>query len=198
MKIAIFGTVGAGKSSVSEALSKILNHKLFKEPLEENPYFKDFYNDMKGYAFKMQVYMLTTRIEQLFNTVDLNNTVFDRTIIEDPVFVKVSHLLGIMNDTDYQTYNRFYENVIYPILKEKLNLDVIVYLKVSTSKAIERINSRGRKSEVETPHDYWEKLNEQYEILYNNLKKDYKFIVVDGNNDDFNSKMDYILQELKK
>lgn len=52
MKIAVFGTVGAGKTKVSEELCKQLNYNLFKEPLEENPYFKDFYQDMEGFAFK--------------------------------------------------------------------------------------------------------------------------------------------------
>lgn len=53
MKIAVFGTVGAGKK-VSEELCKQLNYNLFKEPLEEKPYFKDFYQDMEEFAFKMQ------------------------------------------------------------------------------------------------------------------------------------------------
>ncbi|WP_374696125.1 deoxynucleoside kinase [Spiroplasma endosymbiont of Polydrusus formosus] len=196
MKIAVFGTVGAGKTKVSDELCKKLNYDLFKEPLEENPYFNDFYQDMARFAFKMQIYMLTTRIEQYFNIDNYDNTIFDRTILEDPVFVRVSHLLNIMNETDFKVYNRFFQNVIVPILKKKLGFDVIIYLKVSTTKAVERINKRGRQLELETPYHYWEKLNEQYEVLYYELKKDYKFIVVDADNDDFYEKINVIMQNL--
>ncbi len=196
MKIAVFGTVGAGKTKVSEALCQQLNYNLFKEPLEENPYFNDFYQDMKGFAFKMQIYMLTTRIEQFFEIDNLADTVFDRTILEDPVFVRVSHLLEIMNDVDFKVYNRFFQNVITPILKQKLGFDVIIYLKVSTAKAVERINKRGRILELETPYHYWKKLNEQYEVLYDELKDDYHFIVVDADNDNFVEKMTFIMQKL--
>lgn len=196
MKIAVFGTVGAGKTKVSETLCQQLNYNLFKEPLEENPYFNDFYQDMKGFAFKMQIYMLTTRIEQFFEIDNLEDTVFDRTILEDPVFVRVSHLLEIMNDVDFKVYNRFFQNVITPILKQKLWFNVIIYLKVSTPKAVERINTRGRVLELETPYHYWEKLNEQYEVLYHELKDDYHFIVVDADNDNFAEKMTFIMQKL--
>ncbi|WP_425378685.1 deoxynucleoside kinase [Spiroplasma endosymbiont of Polydrusus pterygomalis] len=196
MKIAVFGTVGAGKTKVSDELCQQLNYDLFKEPLEENPYFNDFYQDMAGFAFKMQIYMLTTRIEQYFNIDNYDNTIFDRTILEDPVFVRVSHLLNIMNETDFKVYNRFFQNVIIPILKQKLGFDVIIYLKVSTAKAVERIKQRGRQLELETPYHYWEKLNEQYEVLYHELKKDYKFIVVDADNDDFSEKINVIMQNL--
>ncbi len=196
MKIAVFGTVGAGKTKVSEELCKQLNYNLFKEPLEENPYFKDFYQDMEGFAFKMQIYMLTTRIEQFLNIDNLEDTVFDRTILEDPVFVRVSHLLKIMNEIDFKVYNRFFQNVIVPILKKKLGFDVIIYLKVSTEKAVERIKQRGRQLELKTPYYYWEKLNEQYEILYHELKNDYKFIVIDADNDDFSEKISIIMQHL--
>lgn len=168
MKIAVFGTVGAGKTKVSEELFKQLNYNLFKEPLEENPYFKDFYQDMGGFAFKMQIYMLTTRIEQFFNIDNLEDNVFDRTILEDPVFVRVSHLLKIMNEIDFKVYNRFFQNVIVPILKKKLGFDVIIYLKVLTEKAVERIKQRGRQLELGTPYYYWMGL-----IRKNQLKKDH-------------------------
>jgi deoxyadenosine/deoxycytidine kinase len=47
MRIAIFGTVGAGKTTLIENLLKRLpdTYQVFLEPMDENPYFKDFYNE---------------------------------------------------------------------------------------------------------------------------------------------------------
>ena len=58
MRIAIFGTVGAGKSTVSSEISKRLGYEVFPEPIDDNPYFDDYYKDLKNTVFKMQIYML--------------------------------------------------------------------------------------------------------------------------------------------
>ena len=49
--IAIAGNIGVGKSSLVEGLCKNLNWEPYYEPVTENPYLKDFYQDMKKWAF---------------------------------------------------------------------------------------------------------------------------------------------------
>lgn len=154
MRIAIFGTVGAGKSTISEKISKKLNYEIFPEPIDNNPYFDDYYKDMETNVFKMQIYMLTARSQQLIKANSINNVIFDRTILEDPIFVAVNHDLGTMNDIDYKTYTDFYEQVVIPNLTHRVEFDLVIYLKVSTDKAIERIKERGRIQELETPRIY--------------------------------------------
>jgi len=156
MNVVISGTVGAGKSTVSELLAKKLNYNVMIEPAETNPYLEGYYNDTKNFAFKMQIYMLMIRSKQLKNMILKDNIIFDRSIIEDPVFVEVLREQGNFNDIDYQTYYDFYNNVMKstlyfdPVLKP----DLIVYLKISTDNAIKRINNRGRESELSTGYDY--------------------------------------------
>jgi deoxyadenosine/deoxycytidine kinase len=98
--------------------------------------------------------MLTARSIQLHQAKKLENVIFDRTILEDPIFVDVNHELGTMNDIDYKTYTEFYENVIIPNLEKRAEFDIVIYLKVSTEKAIARIAERGRVQELETPREY--------------------------------------------
>ncbi|AUF83674.1 deoxynucleoside kinase [Mesoplasma syrphidae] len=199
MRIAIFGTVGAGKSSVSEEISKRLNHEIFPEPIEENPYFDDYYKDLKATVFKMQIYMLAARSKQLKQAHQLKDIIFDRTILEDPIFMKVNYDLGNVNDIDYKTYQDFYENVVLENLKipdERVKFDIVIYLKVSTDKAIERIAKRGRSSELDVDRQYWELLNKNYNEFYDQNVYDFPFFVVDAETDDMEEKMETIINKI--
>lgn len=197
MKIAIFGTVGVGKSTISQRLAKELGYKVFPEPIAHNPYFKDYYRDLKNNIFKMQIYMLTARSLQLTKAKNLDNVIFDRTILEDPIFVKVNHDLGTMNDTDYETYNNFFQHVVLPSLGNRLNVDLVIYLKVSTAKAIERIKHRGRKEEALVDEHYWELLNRYYEEFYRQHKKDLNFVIIDAETDNLDEKIEEIKTKIK-
>lgn len=196
MKIAVFGTVGAGKSSISKELSKRLNFEIFPEPIDDNPYFEDYYRDIKNYAFRMQIFMLTARSKQLFAAKDLKNIIFDRCIIEDPIFMDVCHKMGNINDTDYKTYCDFFqyvvsENLRYP--NDRLKFDLVVYLKVSTETSIRRINERGRYAELSIENNYWKILNESYENYYQTHKNDFPFLVIDANNDNLDEKVNDVI-----
>ncbi|ASZ09316.1 deoxynucleoside kinase [Mesoplasma chauliocola] len=201
MKIAIFGTVGAGKSSISQELSNRLKFEIFPEPIDENPYFEDYYKDIKSYAFRMQIFMLTARSKQLFAAKDLKNKIFDRTIIEDPIFMNVGHKMGNVDDTDYKTYCDFFQYVVSENLKypnDRLKFDLVVYLKVSDETSIRRINERGRSAELSIDNEYWRVLNESYEEYYQEHKNDFPFLVIDANNDDLNCKVEEVLAHIEK
>jgi len=157
MRIAIFGTVGAGKSTVSKAISDQIDHEIFPEPIDDNPYFEEYYRDLKATVFKMQIYMLAARSKQLKQAQNLKSIIFDRTILEDPLFMGVNYDLGNVNEIDYHTYLDFYNNVVLETLKlpdERVKFDLVIYLKVSVDKAIERIKKRGRSQELLVGRDY--------------------------------------------
>jgi deoxyadenosine kinase len=48
--VSISGLIGAGKSTLAVALGKELNLPVHFEPVAENVYLQDFYQDMKTYA----------------------------------------------------------------------------------------------------------------------------------------------------
>lgn len=201
MRIAIFGTVGAGKSSISEELSKRIGHEIFPEPIDANPYFDDYYKDLKATVFKMQIYMLAARSKQLKQAHTLKNVIFDRTILEDPIFMRVNHQLENIDDVDFKTYNDFYEHVVLENLKlpdERVKFDIVIYIKVSTEKAMERIMQRGRKEELNVDRHYWELLNKNYNEFYEQNAYDFPFFVLDAETDDLEEKMKIILDELVK
>jgi len=54
--IVVAGNIGAGKSTLVELLSRELQLTPFYEPVSENPYLSDFYDDMKRWAFQSQLF----------------------------------------------------------------------------------------------------------------------------------------------
>lgn len=200
MKIILAGVVGVGKSTISEMLAKKLDFKLMQEPVATNPYLDDFYIKPKAFAFKMQVFMLMARSRQLKMALDEKNVIFDRSILEDPIFVEVLKAQNNINDVDYQVYYDFYDNVIISSLyfDPKIKPDLIVYLRVTTQNAIKRINQRGRSAEKNVPASYWELLNQKYEEWYEKNHNKLPFFVIDTNEKKPEVIVNNILQQIKR
>ncbi|MCL6428804.1 Deoxyadenosine/deoxycytidine kinase [Spiroplasma sp. JKS002669] len=200
MKIILAGVVGVGKSTISEMLAKKLNFKLMQEPVACNPYLEDFYSKPKDFAFKMQIFMLMARSKQLKDAIDEENVIFDRSILEDPIFVEVLKAQNNINNVDYQVYYDFYNNVIVSSLyfDPKIKPDLIIYLRVTTENAIKRINQRGRNAEKDVPASYWKLLNEKYEEWYLKNNDKLPFFVIDTNKKNPETIVSDILQQIKK
>ncbi|APE74432.1 MULTISPECIES: deoxynucleoside kinase [Spiroplasma] len=183
MRITLAGVVGVGKSTVSKLLGKKHHYMVMDEPVEENPYLDQYYADPKDMAFKMQVYMVMARSKQLKQAKITSNIIFDRSILEDPIFVDVLYELGYMNTTDYKVYKEFYDVVVLQslYLDENIKPELVVYLRVDPEIAMERITKRGRASEQNIGSAYWTLLNRKYEEWYERSKDKFNFLVIDAN-----------------
>ena len=58
MYVAIAGNIGSGKTTLTDLLVKNYGWSSVYEQPEDNPYIVDFYNDMRRWAFNMQVFFL--------------------------------------------------------------------------------------------------------------------------------------------
>lgn len=63
--IAIEGTIGAGKTSLSHMIAKDFNAKLILEGFADNPFLPKFYNEPDKYAFPLELSFLAERYQQL-------------------------------------------------------------------------------------------------------------------------------------
>ncbi|WP_342263656.1 deoxynucleoside kinase [Spiroplasma endosymbiont of Clivina fossor] len=200
MRIILSGVVGAGKSTISEKLSKrYADYLLMNEPVKENPYLDEYYRNPQQTAFKMQVYMLMARSQQLKLTKGKTNVIFDRSVMEDVVFVEVLKDLQLINDIDYQVYCDFYHNVVLEsiYLDNLITPDLIVFLRVSSSTAIQRIKVRGRTSELLVDENYWVLLNEKYEQWYEKYKTKFNFLVIESDDKSIDEITNIIISKLK-
>ena len=62
--IAVEGSIGVGKTSLSKILSEKLKCKLVLEKFEENPFLSEFYKDPDRHAFQTQLFFLLSRYKQ--------------------------------------------------------------------------------------------------------------------------------------
>ena len=174
--IGISGLIGAGKTTLAEALAKELNLPVFYEPVANNEYLKDFYTDMKRYAFPMQIYLLNKRFKQQQQIV-WNGTggVQDRTIYEDSVFARMLCDSGYMEEREYKTYVELFQNMSNFMKKP----NIIVHLDLTPEESLRRIQLRNRQCEQSISLEYLNALYKAYEYFVNEIAKIIPVIKVD-------------------
>ncbi len=158
--IAIAGNIGAGKTTLTEMLSKHYRWIPQFEDVDHNPYLYDFYEDMPRWSFNLQIYFLNGRLNQLLDVQRGSETVIqDGTIYEDAyIFAPNLHEMGLMDQRDFNNYCTFFET-----LKSMVGPpDLLIYLKASVPTLVAHIQKRGREYEENIRLDYLKRLNEYY------------------------------------
>ena len=161
MHIAISGNIGAGKTSLTELLSKHYGWEAHYEDVIDNPYLDDFYNHMERWSFNLQIYFLKSRFEQLLKIKNINNVIVqDRTIYEDAhIFAPNLKSMGLMNQRDFKNYKELFE-----LMESQIQgPDLLIYLRSNIPNLVNKIHKRGREYENSISIDYLSRLNERYE-----------------------------------
>ena len=159
--VAVAGNIGVGKSTLVTLLCQKLGWQPFYEPVEENPYLADFYQDMPRWAYHSQIFFLTQRLHAHHQLIGHpTSAIQDRTVYEDAeIFAHNLYLQGYINARDYRAYCE-----LYNVLKEFLPPpDLVVYLRADVPVLLHRVVSRGRDYERRITPDYLEQLNELYQ-----------------------------------
>ncbi|MCD6449146.1 MAG: deoxynucleoside kinase [Thermotogaceae bacterium] len=148
---------------------------ILSEELELTPYYElndpviekmlpKFYHERKRWAFTLQMLFLTVRYEQIKDAFRKGSSILDRSIYGDIVFAQMLYKDGDMTEDEISVYKRLYQNLI----KEVPKPDLMIYIRISTKLAVERIKERAREYEIRTEYEYWELLNFWYEKFIKN------------------------------
>jgi deoxyadenosine/deoxycytidine kinase len=158
--IAVAGNIGAGKTTLTELLSKHYKWIPQFEDVDHNPYLFDFYDDMPRWSFNLQIYFLNSRLNQLLDIQRGTETVIqDRTIYEDAnIFAPNLHEMGLMGKRDYDNYYSFFQTLKSMVQPP----DLLIYLKASVPTLVGQIQKRGRDYEENIRLDYLKRLNDFY------------------------------------
>lgn len=158
--VAIAGNIGAGKTTLTELLSKHYKWIPQFEDVDQNPYLYDFYEDMPRWSFNLQVYFLNSRLNQLLEISKGTETVIqDRTIYEDAyIFAPNLHEMGLMSKRDFDNYFDFFQNLRQMVKPP----DLMIYLQASVPTLVGQIQKRGREYEENIRLDYLKRLNDYY------------------------------------
>jgi deoxyadenosine kinase len=166
--IGIAGIIGAGKSTLATALGKHLDLPVYYEPVADNEYLEDFYQDTAKYAFSTQIYLLNRRFQQHQEIIWRGGGgVQDRTIYEDAVFAKTLVDQGLMEERDYRTYLALFKHMSNFMCRPNL----IVFLDLSPETSMERIKMRSRDVESTIPMDYLRTLHAEYQTFIKNISR---------------------------
>ena len=180
--IAVAGNIGAGKTTLTELLSKHYKWIPQFEDVDHNPYLNDFYDDMPRWSFNLQIFFLNSRLNQLLEVYSGTETVIqDRTIFEDAhIFAPNLHDMGLMSKRDYNNYFQFFQTLKRMVQPP----DLLIYLQASVPTLVGQIQKRGREYEENIRLDYLKRLND----LYNKWIDGYKeggLLVVDVDRNKF-------------
>lgn len=180
--IAICGNIGCGKTTLANKLAKHYGWQPLIESVDDNPYLRDFYEDMDRWAFHLQIYFLNSRFKQI-NEIRKNDrvTVQDRTIYEDAyIFAANLYNSGHILERDYQSYL----DIFHSMLNFVEPPDLLIYLKADIPKLVQQIQKRGRDYEDAIRLDYLKNLNEHYERWISGYKLG-RLLTIDVNHLDF-------------
>ena len=165
--IAVAGNIGVGKSTLVGLLAGRLAMQPFYEPVTENPYLADFYQNMRGWSFQSQVFFLAHRLRIQQQLMRLPGSVIqDRSIYEDAeIFAQNLYLQGLMSERDYETYRTLYTTSAEFIPAP----DLVIYLRASVPTLLQRIALRNRDYEKTISPEYLDRLNGLYENWIQNF-----------------------------
>jgi deoxyadenosine/deoxycytidine kinase len=180
--IAVAGNIGAGKTTLTELLSKHYKWIPQFEDVDHNPYLNDFYDDMPRWSFNLQIFFLNNRLNQLLEIYSGTETVIqDRTVYEDAhIFAPNLHDMGLMSKRDYNNYFQFFQTLKRMVQPP----DLLIYLQASVPTLVGQIQKRGREYEENIRLDYLKRLND----LYNKWIESYKeggLLIVDVDKNKF-------------
>jgi deoxyadenosine/deoxycytidine kinase len=175
--LAFAGNIGVGKTEFTQQVLKEPNRSLLLSFLKKGEGIKafqevperrlltEFYNDKKRWAFASQMYYFTLRLNTLKRIQEFPGiAIEDRTIFEDrKVFGKTNYEIGNMHDLEFYVYDQTFREICSSFKPPTL----LVYLKVRDVKVLlDRILKRGREEEKDISLDYLQKLNDNYDELF--------------------------------
>ncbi|MBW2971507.1 deoxynucleoside kinase [Candidatus Woesearchaeota archaeon] len=175
--IAFAGNIGVGKTEFSQQILKEPNRSLilsflrkgegvksFQEQIDKR-LLAEFYKDNKRWAFTSQMYYIMLRLGVLKRIQDFSGlAIEDRTIFEDRnVFGQSLFELGHMHELEYYVYDQMFKE----ICKNFQPPTLLIYLKVRDVRVLKkRIGQRGRDEEKVISLEYLQKLNDNYDKLF--------------------------------
>jgi len=180
--IVISGNIGAGKTTLSERLSKHFGWEVNYESTDDNPYLEDFYNDMGRWAFNLQVYFLNSRYAQVLKIKQGDKTVIqDRSMYEDAfIFAPNLHHMGLMSTRDFENFFQLFQLMSSQIQAP----DLLIYLRAGVPTLVKHIQKRGRSYETSMSLNYLQSLNDRYEEWINSYDAG-KLLILNSDELDF-------------
>jgi deoxyguanosine kinase len=155
--IAIEGPIGVGKTTLAQILAERMGARLVLEPVEENPFLPQFYDDARKFAFQTQLFFLLSRFQQ--QQALHQQELFTQSTVSDYLFAKDRIFAALTLDpNELSLYERLYGALGPRVIKP----DLVIYLQARGEVLLQRIRRRGRAYERHIDPAYVESLAAAY------------------------------------
>jgi 2-amino-4-hydroxy-6-hydroxymethyldihydropteridine diphosphokinase len=162
--VSIAGIIGVGKTTLAKKLAQALDCRPIFEAYDENPFLPDVYAGHGQLALDSQLFFLTSRLDQL----SAEALTAPDIIVSDYVFDKeLIYARCLLDKRQLTLYEKLYEALNSDIAAPSL----VIYLKDSAGRCLERIHKRNRPYEQAIVADLLERLNTGYEQLFADWKR---------------------------
>jgi deoxyguanosine kinase len=163
--VAIEGPIGVGKTTLARLMSEPLGAEVVLEVVEENPFLRHFYQDIRGYAFQTQIFFFLSRYRQQQALRRAREQ--HRPVISDYIFAK-DRLFAQMNldAQELDLYDRLFQ-LIAPMTPQP---DLVLYLTAHLDTLLQRIALRDRPFERAIAPDYLDRLCNAYEEFFDSFE----------------------------
>lgn len=170
--IYILGSIGSGKTSLTQRLSEDMGTKAYYEDIN-NGLIKDmlqeFYSagaeSRKQVSAMLQVAFLTVRFEQLEHALVERNSILDSNLTSDGIMSNNLYNRGEMDKASFKVYHKLNQLMQKQVDGTPFNglPDISVYLQISPEHEIEEIKKRGRQMEIKDADiNYYHSVNQAY------------------------------------
>ncbi|UCF06723.1 MAG: deoxynucleoside kinase [bacterium] len=190
--IAIEGNIGAGKTTLSRLIAESAGAKLFLEEVDDNPFIERFYEDMRGYAFQVQIFFLLNRYRQQMTIAQQD--LFTDLLVADYLFAKDSiYAHAVLEDDELVLYSR-----LHALLEGKITRpDLVIYLQANPEVLLDRIRKRGRSFERVITDDYLVGLNEAFNHFFFHYDES-PLLIVNTDRLDFTDSREHLMDLLSR
>ncbi|UDM32348.1 deoxynucleoside kinase [Lentilactobacillus laojiaonis] len=188
--LVLAGTIGAGKTSLTQMLAEHFEKPAFYESVDDNKILPMFYENPKKYGFLLQIDFLNKRLGDIKNAWKYDGSIMDRSIFEDSLLFHLNADLGRATETEVEIYDSLLQNMMQELAdtEHSKNPDLLIHINISFETMLERIKKRGRSFEqVDVDpelYEYYKDLNSRYNNWYEQYNKSPK-IQINGDRYDF-------------
>jgi deoxyadenosine/deoxycytidine kinase len=166
--IVVDGVVKSGKTRLAEILAQEFNSRLILDN-KDNPFLNEYYfsfsNADHSLGLKTQLIFLLNRYSQQLEIGQKG--LFQKTTISDYIFFRdgiYAHL--VLNDEELEIYKKIF-NIFS---KNMVKTDLVIYLQISFTEMLKRIQQSANEAEKNIPTDYWREVFEAYNYYFFNYK----------------------------
>jgi deoxyadenosine/deoxycytidine kinase len=168
----IDGNIGAGKTTVLQELKR-RGHIVFEEDVDDwLPLLERFYADQARWSFALQLKILHSLSSQYERMKCIKAPVVfvECSPKSCSIFSRNAHDCKFMTSVEYNLFNDYYRSL------NPWKPDVLINLKTSVDKCLERISLRSRVGETVIDRNYLSQL----ESLYAEVFDETETVLVDG------------------